>query len=428
MILNVKPSERQLEFMQAEEKFVAYGGARGGGKSWAVQATAIKLAFLYHGIKILILRRHFRELKENHMIPMQKLLLNIAVFKETDKCFTFPNTSRIIFGYCDNFADTLQYQGQEFDIIFIDEATQIMEEQFKTLSACVRGANNFPKRMYLTCNPGGVGHAWVKRLFIDRDFLDNEDPSEYRFIPARVTDNKILMEKNPEYIKMLEGLPEGQRRAWLEGDWNALAGQYFSEFRTDRHVIKPFNIPPDYRRFFVMDYGLDKLAGYWAAFDTRGCCYIYREIYESNLIVSAAAAKILSLGMFDGVESYFAPSDIWGTNAETGNSQADIFNLNGIPLTKVITSSRENGWAILHEWLNNDRIKIFDTCTNLIRCFPQVLHDERNVNDVAKEPHELTHSLDAIRYLACAKSDFSKPVEKEVFKPRMIMKGSAYKW
>ena len=215
-----KPNPRQKEFLLAQSRFVAYGGARGGGKSWAVRQKAKLAALYYPGIRMLLLRRSYPELRENHILPLQSELKGIARWKEGEKSFVFPGGSRLKFGYCDNDGDVLRYQGQEYDLIFMDEATQFTEYQFGVLTACLRGANNFPKRMYLTCNPGGVGHQWVKRLFVDRQYKPAENPADYTFIPARVYDNKVLMKRDPGYAAMLEQLEPDLKRAWLEGDWD----------------------------------------------------------------------------------------------------------------------------------------------------------------------------------------------------------------
>ena len=168
MTIAINPNPKQLEFFRARERFVAYGGARGGGKSWAIRQKARLLALRWPGIRILILRRSFPELQENHILPLLSDLRGLAQYRASEKAFLFPGGSRIKFGYCDRERDVDQYQGQEYDVIFLDEATQFTEYQYITLTPCIRGANDFPKRMYLTCNPGGVGHMWVKRLFVDR--------------------------------------------------------------------------------------------------------------------------------------------------------------------------------------------------------------------------------------------------------------------
>ena len=219
------PSDKQKQFLLATERYVAYGGARGGGKSWAVRCKAVLLALRYPGCRILILRRTLPELQENHVQPLLKVLRGIAVYNDAKKRFLFGNSSVILCGYCMRSTDLNRYQGQEYDFIFIDEATQMEEEVFIALKASLRGANDYPKRIYLTCNPGGVGHSWVKRLFVDRRFLPSEDPLDYRFIPARLSDNQILRERDPSYLKALQSLPGDLRRAWWDGCWDVFKGQ-----------------------------------------------------------------------------------------------------------------------------------------------------------------------------------------------------------
>ena len=154
-----KPHEKQLEFFKAKEMRVAYGGARGGGKSWAARVKASLLCLRYEGIQILLLRRTFPELRENHIIPLQKMLRGIAIYKETSHDFTFPNGSRIVLGYCKSESDVLQYQCQAYDVIFMEEATQFTEFQYQTLTEISRSSGmmneKFKPRIYLTCNPGG---------------------------------------------------------------------------------------------------------------------------------------------------------------------------------------------------------------------------------------------------------------------------------
>jgi len=143
--------------------------------------------------------------------------------------------------------------------------------------------------MYLTCNPGGVGHQWVKRLFIERKFKDGENPDDYVFIAAKYSDNADLMKFSPAYRTMLDNLPESIRKAHRDGDWNALAGQYFSEFSPERHTCKPFPVPTEWKKYRVFDYGLDCFALLWLAVDFSGRCWLYREAAQSGLIVSDAA-------------------------------------------------------------------------------------------------------------------------------------------
>jgi phage terminase large subunit len=399
------PQPKQVEFLNATAKYVGYGGARGGGKSWSVRAKAIQLALKKPGMRILILRRTYPELYENHILPLRQALSStIAKYNEKHNELVFVTGSRIFFGYCRNDSDLLNYQGKEYDVIFIDEGTHFTENVFKTLTACLRGVNYFIKRMYITCNPGGVGHSWVKRLFIDRQFHPEENPDDYMFIQSRVFDNKILMESDSGYIKNLEALPEKQRKAWLYGDWNIFDGQYFNEWNADIHTCEPFEIPKHWNIYNTIDYGLDMLAYYKIAVDEEDNIYVFNEIYESGLIVSEAVKKIKERDE-NGLEPCirFAPPDLWNTQSTTGKSTALLFSEFGLELIKA-NNDRISGWMAIHELLKiNDgkaKLHIFRNCTNLIRCLPQAQFDDKKPNDVANEPHEITHSLDGLRYFA----------------------------
>ena len=217
-------SDKQYAFLSAKQKHVGFGGARGGGKSWSVRTKAVILATSYSGIKILIVRRTFPELVNNHIEFLKNALHGVARYNQTEKIFRFPNGSSIKFGYCNNDKDLDQYQGAEFDVIFLDEATQLQEMWIKKITACVRGVNEFPKRIYYTCNPGGASHGYFKRLFIDKNYEDGEVPEDYAFIQALVTDNKALMASQPDYIKQLEALPPKLREAWLYGGLQSHTG------------------------------------------------------------------------------------------------------------------------------------------------------------------------------------------------------------
>lgn len=416
--------------MKAATRYVGYGGAKGGGKSHAVRAKATYLAYNYPGIQMLIVRRTLVELKENHL---HRLLAAYALlpepmqpkYAEADRSFQFPGGSRLRLGYCDSEGDVLQYQGQEYDVVFLDEATQLTEQQFGWIDACVRGTGRFPKRTYLTCNPGGVGHAWVKRLFIDGEYRNAERSADYTFIPARIYDNAPLFQNDAGYIgafrrlkglplserkrramdeadcvRQLKNLPRELRRAWLEGDWNAFAGQYFGEFSEDTHVVAPFPIPDGWRRSAAIDYGLDMLAVLWFAVDTEGRAYCYRSIEHPDLTISAAAAAIRA-AQAETVEETIAPPDLWNRRQDSGRSAAEIFAENGVPLVKA-GNNRIGGWLCVKEYLRADtsgpRMLFFSTCRTILRTLPLLQHDTRNVCDVATEPHDITHSPDALRY------------------------------
>ena len=415
--ITLTPNPRQVEFFTARERFIAYGGARGGGKSWAIRQKARLLALYYPGIRILILRRSFPELRENHILPMQSDLHGLATWREGDKTFVFPNSSRIRFGYCANESDVEQYQGSEFDVIFMDEATHFTQYQFSALGACLRGVNDFPKRMYLTCNPGGVGHMWVKRLFVDRNFKPGEDPNDYRFIPAKASDNKVLLQHDPGYLKMLDNLPDTLRQAWRDGRWDVFAGQYFPEFRADFHVVGSRALPIHWPRYRVFDYGLDMLACLWCAVDPTGRIWVYRELCQSGLIVSEAAAAIREHTLPGELIRYtVAPPDMWGTQKDTGRTMGELFIQNGVPLVTA-SNRRVQGWMAVKEFLKlradgSPGLMVFDCCRRLIRDMGAVQHDEKNPSDVAKEPHEYTHTVDALRYFCSWRA--ARSAEEEV--------------
>ena len=432
-----KPYPKQVRFFNSVKRYIAYGGARGGGKSWAARTKALLLAMDSdkQGIQILFLRRSLKELRENHLYPMQKMLTPLisagaVQYKDQTKEFIFPGGSRIVFGYCEAERDVLQYQGQAYDVIFIEEATQFTELQFTTLTESNRSSGmmaiQFSPRMYFTCNPGGVGHTWVKRLFIDRDYQNKEKPENYDFIQSLVYDNDYLMNNNPEYVENLENLPEQRKKAMLYGDWDAFEGQYFDEFRRDIHVVEPFVIPDYWRRYVTLDYGLDMLAAYWIALSPENRAYVYKERYQSNLIISEAAKAILETNNGDKIYQWLAPPDLWNRRQDTGKSAAELFYENGVNLIPS-KNDRVQGWYCLKEWLKpidtrdeqtgkdkkTSNLVIWKNCTNLIRTLPQLQHDEKNPNDVANEPHELTHGPDAIRGFAISYAYPAKPAKVE---------------
>ena len=303
MILDMSQiSDKQDAFLRDDHRHVAYGGARGGGKSWAVRTKAKILACEYPGIKLLIVRKTYRELANNHIDVLRPELHGIAKYNKSDKVFTFRNGSTLAFGYCATDSDLMQYQGAEYDVIFLDEAGQLQEDWIKKINACVRGTNGFPKRTYYTLNPGGPAHGYFKRLFVDRRFEDGERPENYSFIQALVTDNKALMATQPDYITELENLPPKLREAWLYGSWDIFEGQFFEDFRPDPpvklakdlgttveelrkqhrwcHVIEPFEPPRGWNIMRSYDFGYGKpfSVGYWAV-DYDGVLYRIMEMY-----------------------------------------------------------------------------------------------------------------------------------------------------
>lgn len=415
--IDCQPNKKQKLFLTSKTKYTAYGGARGGGKSWSARLKASLLCMRYNNLRVLLLRRTFPELEANHIMPLQIMLQGIAHYVVSKKKFIFPNGSFIQLGYCKNEYDAMQYQGHEYDVIFFEEATLFLESQLIFISTCLRNTRtDFTPRIYYTCNPGGPSHHYIKRLFIDKQFEEPENPDEYTFIPASVYDNEILMKNDPTYITVLDNLPEELRKAHRDGDWDALSGQYFREFRHNTHVIEPFDIPTGWDRYVTLDYGLDMTAAYWIAVDYEGYCYCYRELYEKDLIVSDAAAKLKELSKGENIKYFYMPPDIKSRKQDTGKSGLQLFAENGI--IGVITSNdREAGWLCCKEMLKVygtqqvPRLRFFNTCRHIIKTLPMVQRDTKNPNDIAKEPHDLTHAPDSIRYFC---STWIKKVEHDV--------------
>lgn len=409
-----RPNPKQAKFLSSAHRYTAYGGARGGGKSWAVRVKGVGGALYYPGIKILMLRRTYPELENTIISPLIELLNTAALDGKSagDRLFTynatmrtlfFANGSMIKFGHLQSANAVTEYQGQEYDWIFMDEATHFTEWEFRVLAATLRGVNKIPKRMYLTCNPGGVGHLWVKRLFVERDFRAGEDPRDYLFIPATVEDNTALMDSSPDYIQMLDLLPDDLRAAHRYGDWDAMAGQFFGEFRRETHVIKPFLVPQEWPRYRAIDYGLDMFACLWVAVDFGGRAWVYREVQQPGLIVSDAAALMRGLTLpEERIQYTIAPPDLWSTQKDTGRTMAEVFARNGVGLARA-SNSRVQGWLTLKEYLKpgadgRPNLLVTEDCPCIIRNLPALQHSDKNPSDCATEPHDITHICDALRY------------------------------
>ena len=452
------PNPKQAMFFEARARYIAYGGARAGGKSWAMRVKFVQLCLRYSGIQILLLRRTLPELTENHVNPLLIMLKGIARSNKQEKVFTFPNGSTIKFGYCNNDKDLLQYQGAEFDVIFLDEATQLQEMWIKKITACVRGVNDFPKRIYYTCNPGGASHGYFKRLFIDRQYETGEDPEDYSFIQALVTDNKALMESQPDYIKQLEALPPKLKEAWLYGRWDIFEGQFFEDFRTTpdiekctaagitqeqalqqhrwTHVIEPFDLNAgDKRGWNIMrsyDFGYNKpfSLGYWAV-DYDGVLYRILEIYGCTQTPDEGVKwspdeQFKRISQFERehpwlkgrkiVDSVADPA-IW--DQSRGESIAETAARYGIYFSPG-DNNRIPGWMQVHYRLQFDengyaRMYVFNTCKAFIRTMPLMMYSETKPEDLDTKLED--HCPDEVRYMC-----MSRPVSPIILaEPKQIL-------
>ncbi len=418
------PSEKQKEFFKSEARHTAYGGARGGGKSWAMRRKMVLLAMRYPQLRLLLLRRSLQELRENHLLPLQADLAGYATYKKDERAFLFPNGSRLTLGYCDSDADMLQYQGTEYDVIGFEEATHFKEEWIVFICTALRTTKkNFRARVYYTCNPGGVGHAYIKRLFVDRRFTPDEKAEDYAFIPAVVYDNRVLMEADPDYVRRLEALPAHKRRAHLHGDWNVYEGQVFEELRDDpahyadrrhTHVIAPFQPPAHWQCYRSFDFGYAKpfSVGWWVK-DGDGRLYRILELYgcaknEENVGVRMTPEEIFrSIAKTEREHPWLCGKKIIGVadpaiwDASRGESIAETGERCGIYFERG-DNRRVAGWMQLHNRLAFDEngvpmLYVFSTCRDFLRTVPILQYSRLHPEDVDSDMED--HIADESRYL-----------------------------
>lgn len=435
------PNEKQKKFFKDDHKYIAYGGGRGGGKSWAVRINALRLAARHPGIAQVIIRRTYPELYANHIKPFLNLLPYGAYkYNDSKKELKLSNGSVINFRYCANDKDLLNFQGTETDVMYIDEATQITEEQFRVLAACVRGVNEYPKRIYLTCNPGGIGHQWVKRLFIDRHFKDGEKPEEYSFIQALLSDNKALMRQQPDYVENLQALPARRRAAWLEGKWDIYEGQAFDDFRPEPditaareagcelsaeelraqgrwcHVIEPLDLNAGERKGWSIirsyDFGYNKpFSCAWWAVDYDGVLYRILEMYgctenPNEGVRWNAHQQFREIAKMEREHRWLKGRNITGVadpaiwEASSGESVADTAAKYGVYFYPG-DNKRLPGWMQCHYRLQFDeqgypRMYVFNNCEAFIRTIPQMLCDGVKMEDIDTRLED--HVADEWRY------------------------------
>lgn len=442
--IHLEYTDRQYAFLNATADEVLYGGAAGGGKSFGQFLDTVIYAGKYPGSKQIVFRRTYPELEMSIIRTFLEVLpKDFFKYNASKHVGRFPNGSVVDFGYIDKETDVYRYQSTEFDVIRFDELTHFTEYMYLYLLSRLRGAKPFPRSVKSSTNPGGVGHTWVKARFIDpappnQVFDGYDEKGVYTgsrvFLPAKVQDNTFLMENDPEYLRQLENMNERDKKALLYGEWDLFDGQYFDNFKREVHVVKPFlekgKIPNDWEFYISLDYGLDMLAAYVVGVAPGNKFYVVDEFYDGmdhpnkghkGLIVSEAAQAIKKLREGYPIRRHFAPPDLWAKTKDTGKSIAELFYENGVPLFRV-DNNRVNGWMVLKEMLKpyedetgetTARLKIFSNCRHLIRTLPAVAVDDHNPNDVAKEPHELTHAPDAIRYFFAG-----RPVGKAMPKPK----------
>ena len=400
----------QEDFLAAAETDVLYGGAAGGGKSYAMLVDPLRYAHraAHRG---LIIRRSMPELRE--LIDKSRELYPKAFpgckYKEVEKLWNFPSGAKIEFGFLERDADVYRYQGQAYSWIGFDEITHLPTEfAWNYLASRLRTTDpEITCYMRCTANPGGAGATWVKKRYIDpsppHESFEGADGLTRKFIPARLQDNPYLA-TDGRYEKMLKALPPTQRQQLLEGNWDVAEGAAFTEFLPHLHVITPFEIPVHWERVKGIDYGYaSESACVWGAVDpSDGTLIIYRELYRKGLLGTELAEMITDMEMQDpfSVQGVLDTA-CWSRTGTTGPTIGETLQRAGHKLRRA-DKNRIQGKIQIHEYLKvmqsgRPRIQLFNTCPNLIRELQSIPLDKRNPEDV--DTHAPDHAYDALRYL-----------------------------
>ena len=408
----------QTEFLASSEREVFYGGARGGGKSYAMLVDPLRFCHKQKH-RALLIRRTMPELRDliNHSQQLYPKAYPGAKWREQEKEWKFPSGARIEFGYAENLTDVLRYQGQSYTWIGIDELPQYpTEDIYNFLRSSLRSVDpEIPVYMRATGNPGNVGSQWVKEMFVDpapansRFEIEIKTPVGVkkitrRYIPAKLQDNPYLMQTD-DYYAMLASLPEVQRKQFLEGNWDAFEHSSFPEFNKEIHVVKPFDIPKNWMRFRAADWGYSSPACcLWFAIDYDNNIFVYRELYTQKLTADIFARKVLEAEQGEYIRYGVLDSSTWARRGDIGPSIAETMIQEGCrwrPSDRT-PRSRIAGKLELHKRLRPDEntgyptLFIFDNCVNLIRTLPMLPVDKSNPEDV--DTHAEDHAYDALRY------------------------------
>jgi len=432
MIVHWEPHPRQSFALARQEFEIAFGGARGGGKSSCLMAWMVDPEYLNNPqFRGLIIRRNYDDLRDyiDRASQMYRHLEVEVVGNPAE--FRFPTGAIIRTGHLMDKQAYQKYQGHEYQKIGIEEATLIHDEEdyLKLISSC-RSTVGLAPQVFLTCNPGGPGHSWFKKRFVDnpreKTFYDPVTSRTRIFIPSKIHDNPKLMEEDPGYFEMLKGLPDELRRAWLDGDWDVYYGQYFSQWRYDVHVCEPFHIPSNWYRYRGIDYGYKApFAVVWYAVDPNKNVYLYRDYYVAEMELSGHIEAINALSKGEEYRATLGDPSMWIRNPQNMNKSdgvagshmaiADIMRKGGIPMIKA-NNNRLSGWNLLREYLKWDdetppKLHIFHTCNKFIETLPMLVHDLRRPEDLDTRGPD--HLADAARYglfhIGNPKSDEAKP-------------------
>ena len=408
----------QTQFLAASEREVFYGGARGGGKSYAMLVDPLRYCHRATH-RALLIRRTMPELRDliNHSQRLYSRAFPGAKWREQEKEWRFPSGAKIEFGYAENMTDVLRYQGQSYTWIGIDELPQYpTPDIYNFLRSSLRSVDpEIPVFMRATGNPGNVGSQWVREMFVNPSTPNKKFDVKIstpvgvrkisrRFIPAKLQDNPYLMQTDDYYI-MLASLPETQKRQFLDGDWDAFDDSAFPEFKKQTHVVESFEIPKGWYRFRAADWGYSSPACcLWFAIDYDNNIWIYRELYVTKNTADQFARKVLELEHGEYINYGVLDSSTWAKRGDVGPSIAETMIQNGCRWRPSDRSpkSRINGKLEVHKrfTLNPDTkepgLMILSNCRNLIRTLSTLPVDSNNPEDVDTKAEE--HAYDALRY------------------------------
>lgn len=418
------PFPRQERMIRCPADEIFFGGGRGPGKTLGILLKWWQFADKWgEDANGLIIRRTLNGLKdveEKAKKVFGKVYDVRECWKEVKKEWRFPNGASLRMSFLDSEDDVQQFQGHEYGLIMPDELTQWSNEtNFQLLIACNRSPN--PKlhpQIVATGNPGGPGHQWVKKRFIDiaapETIVTVKQGGFSRtrcFIPALLTDNPVMMATN--YGASLASLPEKLRKMYLEGHWDVVEGAFFDEWDPKTHVVRYFYPDPSWRRSFAFDWGYDApYAGVWMAESPSGMRYIYREIYGYDEdrpakgvreTAKQVAQRIRSLEAMHGeyVSERWVDGSIFDEDGGYGTSVGDIFADEGVMFQKANKRQKKNSIQLFRQDLavvnGQSRLRIMDNCRSLIRTLPAIQSDSHDpeVFDTKGEDH----LLDACCYL-----------------------------
>jgi hypothetical protein len=425
----------QTDFLAAPEKDVLYGGAAGGGKSFAMLIDPLRYCHISEH-RALILRRSMPELRE--LIDKSRELypkaFKGAKFKEVEKLWQFPSGAKIEFGFLERDADVYRYQGQAYSWIGFDEITHLPTEFGWNYLASRLRTTNPELGTYLRCtaNPGGVGAGWVKKRYVEpaeenKSFLGHDGLTR-KFIPARLQDNPYLAEDG-EYERMLQSLPAIQRKQLLEGNWDISEGAAFAEFDPSIHIVPPFDLPSWWERLKGIDYGYaSESCCLWGVIDPEDkTLIIYRELYRKGLTGEALGDTLTQMEESE-IKSITGVLDTaaWSRTGYTGPTIGELLIQKGHKLRRA-DKNRHAGKVQIHEYLRPNRetgrprLQIFNSCPNLIKELQGLPLSKSNPEDV--DTHAADHAYDALRYMIMSRPRMDHPharmlrIKQDVYRP-----------